>query len=358
MKSIFLSFIFLSLSYIIVAQNPCNQPISNFNFQQKKREIQNQFSESQKLLSSKQFVENNCVSSLQVKEIAVLFTDDYSRLDFAKTAFPRVFDRNNFYEVYNAFQNFSTVFMLHDFVLEWRRNNAGLNNNHANNSNLNFPNLIYPNHIGYNGVKKCDNPLNDNDFYTLAWDVNSQQNENDKINRLSQIIFNNCLTTAQTMKFATLLGNENTRLDFLKGAAGRIFDVNNYSQAVQVLNSQLIQQNFLSYIGTGNTMDNNWGLCTISAQEFNDIKSRIAREKFNNTKLSLAKTILRTKKCFATQQVRDLVKLFPFASDQLDLAKFAYDFTTDTQNYYTLTDAFTFDSDKEALIKFIESKSR
>jgi hypothetical protein len=334
----------------------CNQPITNFALQQRKREVQNQPTDAQKLAISRQFLDGSCLSSLQIKELADLFQDDYSRLEFAKNAYLRAFDRANFYEVYNSFQYFSTVFILHDYIGEIKLNQGNWNNNPVNNprGTLNFPNLIYPNHLDYAGARRCENPLNDNDFYRLAWEISNLTTENQKIDRMNTLASNNCMTTGQLMRLTTLLANENNRLEFLKRAYNQVYDVNNYSQAVQVFSNQSNQQNLLNFLG--NNANNNWNPCAINAQEFADVRGRISREPFNNSKLSLAKSLIRIKKCFTSQQIREIVKLFTFGKDQMDLAKFAYEFTIDNANYYIISDVFTFASDREEFMKFVESK--
>jgi hypothetical protein len=337
----------------------CNQPITNFAFQQRKREVQNQPSDAQKLTSTRQLLEGNCLSSLQIKELADLFQDDYSRLEFAKNAYLRAFDRANFYEVYNSFQYFSTVFILHDYIGEIKLNQGNWNNNSPNNprGTLNFPNLIYPNHLDYAGARRCENPLNDNDFYRLAWEISNLPNETNKIDKMNALTNNNCMTTGQLMRLTTLLVNENNRLEFLKRAYNQVYDVANYSQAVQVFSNQSTQQNLLNFLGNNaNNANNTWNPCAITAQEFADVRGRISREPFNNSKLSLAKSLIRIKKCFTSQQIREIVKLFSFGKDQMDLAKFAYEFTTDNSNYYIISDVFTFASDREEFMKFVESK--
>jgi Domain of unknown function (DUF4476) len=334
----------------------CNQPINHFALQKRKQEIQNQASDAQKLSSTRQFLEGNCLSSLQIKELADLFQDDYSRLEFAKNAYLRAFDRANFYEVYNSFQYFSTVFILHDYIAEIKMNQGNWNNNPNNNprGTLNFPNLIYPNHLNYVGVRHCENPLNDNDFYRWAWEISNLPNENNKIDKMNTLSNQNCMTTGQLMRLSTLLANENNRLDFLKRAYNQVYDAGNYSQAVQVFSNQSNQQNLLTFLGlNGNNNPNN---CALTAQEFADVRGRISREPFNNSKLSLAKSLIRIKKCFTAQQIKEIVKLFTFGKDQMDMAKFAYEFTTDNSNYYIISDVFTFASDREEFMRFVESK--
>jgi predicted Zn-dependent peptidase len=191
----------------------------------------------------------------------------------------------------------------------------------------------------------------DNAFIAMAQEVAAQNSEDMKMQRMDAIINNNCLTTAQAMKLSTLLLNESNRLGFLKKAYSKTFDIGNFQQAVMVFSLIPNQNNFLSFLNANNPTN-----CTVSADEFKEIKNRISRESFDNTRKNTAKSILQSKKCFTTQQVKEMVAIFSFSDSKMEIAKFAYDFTTDRENYYVVADAFTFPSDKDKLLKFIESR--
>ncbi|TAE46508.1 MAG: DUF4476 domain-containing protein [Cytophagales bacterium] len=370
MKKIFFILIYGFLYFPIFAQNNCNQPVSNFAFQGFKRDIQTQNGDNARLNTAKSILNNNCFGANQIKELAELFQDDFSRLDFAKTAYDRTFDKGNFYDVYNSFAYFSTVFMLHDFVLERRGGNSSNNNNNNNNQNNNnqnnpiFPNLLYPNAFGYVGQSRCNNPLSVNNFNLMARDVNVLNGDDAKINKLGEYFAQNiCMTTAQIMQFSTLLQNENNRLNYLRRMYARSFDSGNYQQAVQVLSSNANQQNLVAFLQAEN---NNTPVinptnptntpCLITDADFKDIRDRIAKESFNNARITLARTIISAKRCFNTTQIRNIMTIFSFDNDKINIAKFAYDFCTDKDNYFKLVDAFTFNREKQELMKFIDSK--
>lgn len=360
MKRLYFTILGLMISLSIAWAQNCTQPMANFQFQQQKNNISNQFNESQRLQIGKQLLERNCLMSSQVRELCELMGNDFNKLDFAKSAYPRTTDQANFYEVYNSFGQFSTVFMLHDFVLEQRggNNNGGGNNNVLPSTSITFPNLNYPNHMGYAGARRCDFALAENAFMPLAQDVRAQMDENGRVNRLDLIIANQCLTTSQIMRFATLLSDDNNRLSFLKKAHLRVFDLANYNQAAQVLQFNQNQNNFLTFIGngTGGTGVVTNPVCTVTAADMADMKQRTQRESFDNSRLNMAKTIARVKKCYTSAQVKEIVGWFSFSDSKMDIAKFMYDFTTDRENYYTVVDAFTFGSDRDKFMAFVQSK--
>ncbi len=90
----------------------------------------------------------------------------------------------------------------------------------------------------------------------------------------------------------------------------------------------------------------------MSAREFGQVKEQIGKEWFETNKLISVKTII-DKNNFTTQQVCDLMFLFTFESNRLEVAKYAYCNTVDKQNYYRLNDALTFSSSKDELARFI-----
>ena len=95
--------------------------------------------------------------------------------------------------------------------------------------------------------------------------------------------------------------------------------------------------------GYGNVMSN---------REFDDMKEQIRKEWFEKNRLTSAKVIV-DKNNFTTRQVKEIMLLFTFENNRLEVAKYAYRKTVDKQNYFQLNDAFSFSSSKEELARFI-----
>ncbi len=93
----------------------------------------------------------------------------------------------------------------------------------------------------------------------------------------------------------------------------------------------------------------------MSTSEFEEAKTSIASKGFEDTKMTLAKQIGGSR-CFTADQVKQLMALFSFEDNKLDLAKFAYDHTYDIGNYYKVNDAFSFESSVEELNEYIKSR--
>lgn len=90
----------------------------------------------------------------------------------------------------------------------------------------------------------------------------------------------------------------------------------------------------------------------MNAREFEQVKASLQREWFEANRLKSAKFIV-DQNNFSTAQVKELMQLFSFENHKLDLAKYAYRKTVDKRNYFQLTDALSFSSSREELMRYI-----
>jgi len=86
--------------------------------------------------------------------------------------------------------------------------------------------------------------------------------------------------------------------------------------------------------------------------DFTQAKESLRREWFENTRLETAKQII-DQNYFTSQQIKEMVLLFTFENNRLDIAKYAYGKTVDKGNYFIMNDAFTINSNKEKLSEYI-----
>ncbi|MBN8821125.1 MULTISPECIES: DUF4476 domain-containing protein [unclassified Spirosoma] len=96
--------------------------------------------------------------------------------------------------------------------------------------------------------------------------------------------------------------------------------------------------------------------CVVSSADLDRIKERVEAAAFDTDKPKILKAALAAKRCFSTDQILELLALFTFDSDKLPLAKYAYSYVTDRENYDQITDAFDFDTSKDELRTFIRSR--
>lgn len=90
----------------------------------------------------------------------------------------------------------------------------------------------------------------------------------------------------------------------------------------------------------------------MSPGDFEALKSSISSKSFDDSKLTMAKQVI-AMNCLLCSQVREIMLLFSFEDNRLELAKYAYGYTYDLGNYYKVNDAFTFESSIEELNEYI-----
>lgn len=91
---------------------------------------------------------------------------------------------------------------------------------------------------------------------------------------------------------------------------------------------------------------------SISEHSFASVIQTLKREYSENSRAVLAKQII-DQNNFTTEQVKHILRLFPFEHHKLDLAKYAYRNTTDQRNYFSVYDVFTYSHSKEDLADYI-----
>ncbi|MFH1120513.1 MAG: DUF4476 domain-containing protein [Bacteroidota bacterium] len=356
MRTKLFTFLLLFASLTNYAQRPqrCDVSIPDHVFRQKQKSVVIQPSEDLKLQVATAITINNCLSVKQIKSIAVLFIDDFNRLDFVKSAWHSAVDKENFYFIYDDFAYFSTVFMLHDYIQTMESHPTDYFPPSEQPVNLIFPPFDFPSYENYHGPSNCNYPVREDEFLRLAAQVTFNKSETTRMLLLTQITQNSCLSVTQAMKLASLLAEEPNRLSFFKTAYMSLFDLNNLPFGDQLFDNITVKAAYNEFI----SMPVVPPPCKISPDEFTKIKESIQKENFNSTKLTIAKQIVRSKQCFTTRQITNLVSLFSFDDTRLELAEFAWEFTIDKDNYYQIADALTFSSTKEKLMMFLKDRKK
>lgn len=78
-------------------------------------------------------------------------------------------------------------------------------------------------------------------------------------------------------------------------------------------------------------------------------------ESFSESRMSIVKQAAKGK-CFTVDQISSISEVFTFEEDKLSFVKWAYDFTYDVDNYFTLNSIFTFSASKDELNKYLDDK--
>lgn len=86
---------------------------------------------------------------------------------------------------------------------------------------------------------------------------------------------------------------------------------------------------------------------------FNAFKETLIKERFDNSKLAIARQVI-DQNYFSADQVKQLAQLFSSDNSKLDIVKYAYRNTVNKQDYFLLYDVFTFSTSKEELASYIK----
>ena len=90
--------------------------------------------------------------------------------------------------------------------------------------------------------------------------------------------------------------------------------------------------------------------------DFENAKRIIAKETFQDARRKVMFQMIENN-CLSTFQIEQLMKLYSFDDERMKVAKFAFDYCVDPKNYYTLNNLFSFDSAKNELIDYTQSKA-
>jgi hypothetical protein len=105
--------------------------------------------------------------------------------------------------------------------------------------------------------------------------------------------------------------------------------------------------------GNWNNNDNN-NSRAMNAQSFSRFKESLKNEAFENTRMTIARQVIASD-FFTTSQIKEVLGSFNFENNKLEVAKYAYKYTIDKREYFTLADCFSFSSNKDELMQYIQN---
>jgi hypothetical protein len=94
----------------------CKSPMSGLDFDESKKTVVSQTTDSTRMIAALKFVNVNCMLTAQVKEIMTLFTTDLTKLHFAKKAYSRTSDLSNYGQLEDTFTSEEGKKDLKDFI--------------------------------------------------------------------------------------------------------------------------------------------------------------------------------------------------------------------------------------------------
>lgn len=349
MKKLLLLLLVISSSFAFAQR--CTVPVSTSIYQQNLAQINIMRGDVGKQQRAEEFVTRNCVSSAQVKGIAVLFMSDSIRMVFCRTAYHTVTDTGNFFVVYDAFKSFSWALRLYDHVVRYP-DQAGLNTTipPAAEVHPTFPLWVYPDTARSTGSKGCSGPVvTESAFGLIADNVFKQPTEESKIVAIESASANNCLSMAQLMKLASILTQEPNRMRVMKNGFARVYDQEHYASAGSMFATAAKKDEWNNYCSAYLTPP-----CVVTNQDFGPLLQQIKNKSFPAEKLDLVKLMAKDR-CFNVNQLSQISDEFSFDDEKMEIFKLCYAKCPDKQNYYLLIDKITFSTNKDELKRFINA---
>lgn len=97
------------------------------------------------------------------------------------------------------------------------------------------------------------------------------------------------------------------------------------------------------------------GRSSMTSTNFQSALESIKSKSFEDTKITTIKQIVKAN-CISVSQLSQIIKLLTFEESKVEIAKFAYDYVSDTNNYFQINDLFTYSSSVDELNEYLESK--
>lgn len=92
--------------------------------------------------------------------------------------------------------------------------------------------------------------------------------------------------------------------------------------------------------------------CAVMDSEMGGITQSIKSKSFDDSQMSQARNIIKSK-CMTSNQIKQILQVFSFEDSKLEIAKFAYQYVADKNNYYVVNDVFDFSSSSDELNDYI-----
>ncbi|MGL5891493.1 MAG: DUF4476 domain-containing protein, partial [Bacteroidia bacterium] len=348
MRKIFTTLLlFLGITSLSFAQN-CQTPISSAAFQTGFNSIAVTQGDQAKLIRASRFVSDKCLSSAQVKTIALLFGGDSTRLEFCKTAYPRTSDQANYYDVYDAFRAFSYALRLYNYVEHYT-----VPVSTPTTVQINFPNYAYPDTVGYRGNKGCAGPaMTEAAFLTATQNVFAQPTDESKYVSVQDVASRNCLTFAQAMKLASLVRSDDYKMRVLTATFPIVYDQDHYPSVIVLFSTTQMQNNWTNYARVYLTPPP--APCLVTEAEFKVILNDVKDKRFATEKMNLIE-MLSKDRCFSVAQIRSLALEFPFGDERMKTYKMLYNKCNNQKDYYQVVDDLQFDAEKAEMRRFINA---
>ncbi len=210
-------------------------------------------------------------------------------------------------------------------------------------------------------------PLPENEFQRRLDEWKQAPNDAERLQRATAAFFQRGVSSAQVKRMALTITNEDSRIEFAAEAYRftigheNFYDVYDAFQTLSKvfrLHDRITGQREFPQRGSGGNYRPPTGPPPMTDKEFAEILASLKRESFDDSKLALAKVVgAGARGRIASRQVLEMLKLFSFDDRKLECAKDAADWVIDPAEFHTVYAAFTFESSRTQLSKFLDVRA-
>jgi hypothetical protein len=201
--------------------------------------------------------------------------------------------------------------------------------------------IVQIDRINYNNPSReiIISDLMPGDHKIKIWTVAGQRYNNGHGN--FRLVYNGIITIPKRSKVKAVLTNQNmlkvTKIETIHQECNNTVEPNGYGYCG-------------FYYGNHNANNN------FHNNRFDELKDLVARESFDDTRLAICKEYIRTHP-ISSKELRELLGIITFENNRINLAKFSYRYVSDPGYFYTVYNAFTYNSSVNELIKWINQQS-
>jgi hypothetical protein len=189
------------------------------------------------------FVQNNCLLTNEVYQLATLFYSNNERVRFLYFAFNHTLDQQNYESLANLIRDRQDQMAFLNFIGQYTNQYNRPNNGYYNQGPQYQQPVLAPAPIvylpNYSGRCGCQIPLLENEANQIIQTLQAAYSDAERSSTANQAIKNRCLTTDQVRRIVRLFFSENAKLAFAKFAWAYTYDIDNY----YLVNQEFFSQN-------------------------------------------------------------------------------------------------------------------
>jgi len=315
-------------------------PMTYYRFNQLMKTVRSRSTQTSKIAAERDAFLNtsNYFSTDQVRQLLLLVSSEYRRVELAKLAYRRVTDPSNFTQIYSIFNNMASRNEMNAFIRNNPNINAGNNGNGSNNNSSNRT------------------PMSDYQFSQLFKYADSQNNQTDKVISVGNAIDNatGYFSTSQIRQFLSIINAETDRLDVAKQSYPKISNPSSFTSLYDLFYNKASRDELNNLIsGNTNNQNTNNTRNPMADYQFSQVVQKVNAQWNQSGKFNVVRDAFNTTGYYSTMQIRQLLLLLNAENDRLALAKLSYARVSDAANFSSLYDVLNSQSSRNDLNSYV-----